>query len=290
MNNYNVTNTHNLPRPYYDAIRLLSEVYSKGEGVDFSTTELIGPACQGALKRQAKRSGKQLTVDCKGLHYAMIGSAKHYFFEALDKLDNYECEVRRTATMDGKVISGAVDVYQKDTATIWDFKETFKNTLKEGPKPEWEAQLNINAWIMHHHGIEVRNVIIAPLYRDYRVMNPSDLPTEHVHCTLWPLEQTEAYIKERIAAHVAADEKLTECSFEERWAKPEQWAVKTESTGTTLRPGLYNTQEEAQERVDNHKKPASLFIEHRKAQNTRCENMCDVAQICPFHQARTQNN
>ena len=102
---------------------------------------------------------------------------------------------------------------------------------------------------------------------------------------LWPLEKTEAYIRERLEAHrnakVADDwgDALPECTEEERWIRATQYAVKREGRKTAIR--VLDDLKEAEALAEKEKG----FVEIRKGEAIRCtNNFCGVNQWCKQYQ------
>ena len=65
-----------------------------------------------------------------------------------------------------------------------------------------------------------------------------------------------------------------ECTAEERWAKPDTYAVMKKGRKSALR--LLPTEEKAKEYIGDQ----NLSIEFRKGVSTRCEGYCEVSQFC----------
>jgi hypothetical protein len=86
---------------------------------------------------------------------------------------------------------------------------------------------------------------------------------------MWTLEDTEAYIKERVALHQLSDP--PPCNDEERWTTPEQWALMKKGGKRAIK--LYPSQEGVTLGADQ-------FWEHRPATYRRCEDYCSVNKWC----------
>ncbi len=91
---------------------------------------------------------------------------------------------------------------------------------------------------------------------------------------VWPDETVENYLDERLQAHLDAENELPLCTDEERWAKPERWALMKKGLKRALK--LYPSEDDATAAVTDPKQ----FVEHRPGENTRCLYYCPVAPYC----------
>ncbi len=267
-----LTNNLNLPSPLVQAIA--NDNYSGGRASDYSTTGLIQPPRIAALRRQYRDA---LSEDVADRIWALFGQVTHTIIEraATDEL----VEKRLFMEVSGKTISGQIDLYKSDT--LWDWKTTSIYSGKDGAKAEWIQQGNINRLLCAENGITVNQIQYVALYRDWSQMaaaRKSDYPQKQVEVfslPLWPLEKTRAFIEERIALHEAAKVELPLCSDEERWARPERWALMQKGKKRALK--LYDTEQQAIAAITDEKKQR---IEHRPGENVRCLHFCSVSAYC----------
>jgi hypothetical protein len=281
-----ITNKHNVPETL---VALASrDYYSKGRA-DYSVTEIISPPRIQRLRRQHHENMEQ---DVSDMLWQLLGSALHVVAER-GAADNHITEERIIADIGDVKLSGAIDI-QKVTPEgiiITDYKFTSAWALRQD-KPEWEAQQNIYAWLVEKvKGKKVIGVQICALIRDWSRREASvkadypQAPIQVLELPLWPLEKTEAYIKERIDAHrlskVQADwgDELPPCSDDDRWVRETKYAVKREGRKTAIR--VFDTQHEADELAEKEKG----YVEVRKGEAIRCTgNFCGVAQWCSQYQ------
>ena len=103
---------------------------------------------------------------------------------------------------------------------------------------------------------------------------------KEIPITLWPYQQREDFISERISKHsecefhMETDEELPPCTPEEMWEKPTTWALKKKGGVRAIK--VYETQEEAEAALD----PKVQEIEVRLGSRTRCESFCPVNTYC----------
>ena len=286
-----ITNKHNVP----ETLMALAnrEYYSKGKS-DFSVTEIISPP---RIQRLRKKHFEEIEQDVSDMLWSLLGSALHVVAER-GQTENHITEERLYVDVDGVILSGAIDLQKTTDAgiVITDYKFTSAWAIRQD-KFDWEAQQNIYAWLVSKAKNEkVVGVQICALIRDWSRREAAvkadypPAPIQVLELPLWPLEKTEAYIRERLEAHrnakVADDwgDELPECSEEERWIRTTQYAVKREGRKTAIR--VLDSEEEAKELAEKEKG----FVEIRKGEAIRCvNNFCGVNQWCKQYQSSLQN-
>ena len=281
-----VTNKHNVPETL--VALATRDYYSKGKA-DYSVTEIISPPRIQRLRRQHHEEMEQ---DVSDMLWQLLGSALHVVAER-GVADNHITEERIIADIGDVKLSGAIDIQRvtDEGIIITDYKFTSAWALRQD-KPEWEAQQNIYAWLVEKvKGQKVIGVQICALIRDWSRREASvkadypQAPIQVLELPLWPLEKTEAYIKERIDAHrmskVQADwgDELPPCTDDDRWVRETKFAVKREGRKTAIR--VFDTQHEADELAVKE----NGYVEVRKGEAIRCTgNFCGVAQWCSQYQ------
>ncbi len=95
---------------------------------------------------------------------------------------------------------------------------------------------------------------------------------------LWDDSTTEAFIRERIKAHIEGEENPPICTPEERWRKPDKWALMKKS-GQKRALKLYDTERQAEAA-----KGAMHYIEPRPGEDVRCLFYCPVNKFCSYYQ------
>lgn len=168
-----------------------------------------------------------------------------------------------------------------------DWKVTSVWTLVYGERriTEWEEQLNLYALLLHEAGIEVDELEIIAILRDWQRSKAGDgeypdLAVRAIPLPLWSHEEARRFLDKRVRLHQSARERLPLCSDDDRWAKPNKFAVhgKTKSGSRKVRADrLYDTREEAQE----HASRIDGDVDFRQGdQWVRCRQFCPVAQFC----------
>jgi hypothetical protein len=251
-----LTNKHGLPAPLYTAISRAIAMYEGPRAAEvlssrtISVTTLINPPRLTLLRAYNEA---YLEVDAAELLYMVQGLAFHYMMVAVGFADDSGTvftEIRETRPFHGWNISGQFDIL--DGTVLADWKWTSIWSLLT-PKFEWDAQLNVYAWLAKSRGLTVDGVRTWAMLRDWsnaKALKDRRLPPiafADVERPLWKPEVTEAYIAARISVYdeavrivnsTGSPNAVPVCTEEERW--------------------------------------------ERKGTSVRCTQYCDVAQFCAF--------
>ena len=272
----NITNKYNLPDVLMRFAR--NKNYSKGDA-KLSVTELIDSPRVVALKH---KHFDEMEQDVSDTVFSLFGTAVHHILEEFSEEDVIT-EQRYFADINGWKVSGAIDrqVVTPHGRIIEDWKVTSSFAVMQG-KIEWEHQLNCYAYLARAHGHNVVGLKINAIVRDWARRNVGrqadypEAPIVQIDVPLWSYEEQSAFIKSRIALHAATimdDPPL--CTPDERWAKPETWAIMKPGAKRALK--VFLLEQEAKDAV----KPGQEIV-HRPGANTRCTSFCDVRQYCDF--------
>jgi hypothetical protein len=281
-----ITNKFNLPQPFVDLVS--GDTYSKGES-DITTTGLAQPPKIAELTR---RHSNEITMDASEKVWTMMGTANHYVLEqiALRNPERYVTEQRFYLDIDGVKLGGQIDLFDRETETLWDYKVSSVYKAMSDDKLEWTKQANVNKLLCEHNGFHPKKLAILLVMKDWK-RKEAEFKADYPKCAIqeiplpiWREEETLAYIKSRINLHNAAklieeEDAIPVCTEEERWAKPTTWAVlKEKGAKRAVNGGLYELESEA----IAHAKRISGAVEKRDGSNPRCENYCQVRQWCNF--------
>lgn len=278
-----LTNNAGLPAPLVEAIA--NDSYTRGDA-DISVTSLISPPRQVALLRA---HGDELEEDASDRVFSLLGQAIHTIMERASNTGL--AEERLYADVGGWRISGQID--RLDGTTIGDFKTASVNELAYGVKAERELQLNCYAHLARLNGYTVERVEAIFILRDWskvRAAKDPSYPQKQVaivELPLWSHEKAQAYIEQRVFVHQLArsiyereqpqQDGLPDCSAEERWAKPDVYAVM--KTGRKSAVKLCDWEAEAQAYV-NEWGADKHYIQHRPGESLRCTFYCGAAAVC----------
>ncbi len=178
---------------------------------------------------------------------------------------------------------------------LTDYKFTSVWAIKDS-KEEWEEQLNLYALLYRHNGFEVTKARIVAVLRDWSKLKASrepDYPQVGVvvrEVPLWTVEAQEMFLSIRVLQHqkaeYLADDDLPMCTPEERWHKPDVWAVKKKGGKRAISGGLFDSLIGASALVasenDRWNGVKGLEIEHRPGEDTRCLHYCAVKEFCSY--------
>jgi len=277
-----ITNKHGIPDTFVNVLK--RPTYSKGRA-HLSATQLLNSP---KIVAMTKKFEDELEQDVSDMVWSIFGTAIHGVLEH-GKDDNHIVEERLHTTFDGWRISGAIDLQiltGPDTISIRDYKTTSAWAVMN-EKIEWEQQLNIYAWLVETCKLKiVDSVGIVAIIRDWSrreaAKNPDypQSPVKEITINLWPYQQREDFISERISKHsecefhMETDEELPPCTPEEMWEKPTTFALKKKGGVRAIK--VYETMEDAERACDEKVHE----IEVRLGTRTRCESFCPVNNYC----------
>lgn len=276
-----LTNKTGLPAALVKAIQ--NDPYDKGDS-DFTATSLLKPARLAALEQ---RHAHEIEDDVEDGLYRLYGQVAHGILERANMHDLAEKRFFSTFTVGGVdyKVSAQLDTLSIQDGVLTDFKFTTAWGFKKDspPKPEWVAQLNIQLELIRRNGLDAKALQIVGLLRDWQMSQAKNDPnypqaTVAVHSIpIWSREQTVAFIQMRIAAHVDAKATLPECSSEERWSKPDTWAVIKKGQKRAINGGVQFSQAAADSVSAAN---PGTFVQARKGESVRCASYCSAAAFC----------
>ncbi len=276
-----LTNVKGLPEALVRAMQ--NDPYNSGDS-DFTATGLLKPARVVELE---KRHAHEITEDAEDGIYRLYGQVAHGILERANMADLAEKRFFSTFTVGGVdyKVSAQMDTLSVVDGTLSDFKFTTAWGFKKDspPKAEWIAQLNIQLELMRRNGLDASKLQIIGLLRDWQMSQAKNDPnypqsTIATHdIPLWSRAQTDAFIKMRIAAHIDARKALPECTPEERWAKPDTWAVIKKGQKRAINGGV---QVLASVAMEVSRQNPGTIVQHRPGESVRCASYCAAAQFC----------
>lgn len=260
---------------------LQKDDYSK-EGADFTTTEILKPP---QLTYLSTIGAAVANKGYKGF-MSLMGNGMH---KALENLAPQTAIVEKRLywafNIEGEavVLGGKPDIIHNGVVN------DYKNILSTGrpknneAKEEHQKQAYINSWLAHKNGIHVDNACVEYIYRDWspgiaeRQKSYPQRANKQIAFWLPKWDEIEKFIIERLTLHVKAKKgERIECTDEERWKRPDAWALK-KPKNIKARKLCYSSDEALKEL-----KPGEE-IEFRKGACVRCESWCEYSTICPQH-------
>ena len=278
-----LTNKYNLPQTIMNVID--RPTYTKGKA-NFSVTELLTSPQIVQLKR---KHWNELEEDAADMVWSLFGTAIHGVLEH-GKDENHIVEERIHLEIDGIHVSGAIDLQEveEDGIVLSDYKTT-SAWVVQNMKQDWHDQLNIYAYLVEKaKGIPVKKLQIVAIVRDWARRDAEkesypQAPIVVINIPLWPFEQREQFLKDRISKHISAafdveiGDELLPCTPEDMWEKETSYAVKKE--GGVRAKSVHKTREEAEAALTK-----GYFLEVREGERTRCASFCQVADHCNQYQ------
>ena len=278
-----ITNKFGLPETIVNALK--KPQYTKG-GAHMSATELLSPPRMVQLRIA---NSDAIEMDAADMVFALFGTAIHGVLEH-GKDDGHIVEQRLHTEIDGWTVSGAIDLQTvtDDQISISDYKTTGVWAVMN-EKADWEYQLNIYAWLVERvKKSPVTNLEIVAIIRDWKRRDAEvkkdypDAPIKVIPITLWPYEQREQFVRDRIHLHAEAmfqaqtGGSLPLCSDTDMWEKPTTYAVK--KSGNVRANKVFYKRADAEAYLEEM--GDKYEIEVREGERTRCGAYCNVNSFC----------
>ncbi len=282
----NIINNNGIPDPIFRAIK---KGWYSGAGAKHycSVTELLKPEKMFALERRYRNTINQ---EASELIWSLMGSAMHRVLEASETKNTLN-EERLFATVNGKIISGGIDLYEN--RIISDFKFTSVwSYIYTSRKREWEQQLNLYSYLYQSAGFEVDRLQIIAIFRDWsaakaRYEKSYPRQIEVIPIEKWDRSWCRHFIAQKLDKSERAlslpDDAISVCSPQERWQDPVKYAVMKKGNKRALK--LFDSKESATRFISSHKDKKRLFIDIRESIPRRCESYCVVNRFCNFYQS-----
>lgn len=280
-----LTNNHNLPEAIVAAI--MNDSYTKGDA-DISVTELLSPPQLRALKI---KHYEELEEDVSDRIWSLLGQSTHTIIERASlALPNVLTEATVNSAYRGWKLKGQIDNVVLSGCQLYDFKVTSAWKVKSGVVPiEWEQQTNIYRRLLKKEkGLQIGNINVIAILRDWsrnEAARSPDYPQTQVKdfsVRVWEDDETDDFIERQIARHQASV--FEPCSDEERWTKPEKWAVMKRGNVRAVR--LFDNPLDAEHLA---KTASNLYVEHRPGEAVRCQSWCPVSRFCQQWQDDPRN-
>jgi hypothetical protein len=278
-----ITNELGLHPAIYESIK--AGWYSGDPRTYFrSVTGLLKPPWMAALEDE---HADEISEEAMELLWSLMGAAMHAIVErGADEVGL--TEERMCMKIGGELISGGSDLLREVDGryVVTDFKLTSVWTWVYGRRlEEWERQINLYAMLFRNAGFDVQEGEVCLLFRDWsktKARVEADYPPQSIThpVEIWPAEQQLAFAEERVRLHKLGME-AGPCTAEERWAKPDTFAVMKK--GNKKASKVCDSREEAEAYIGAKKIDAS--IDCRPGGSIRCEDYCPVAKWCSFRQA-----
>ncbi len=275
------TNNHKLPAI---VARALQRDDHKQDG-KYSVSELCDPPQMTFIKR---KHGNKIVKDVSDNLAAWIGTAIHAEIarngSAEDLIEQHLC-----IEIGGIKISGTPDRFGLKDRILDDWKYTAMYNYKKGGGDDWEAKLNIYAFMIGEvlgiYPIKLQDHFLIRDWQRREAKYTAGYPQilfQTIEQPLWSKNIVKQYIMERLELHEKAglafkEADLPPCNDEEMWKKGDVWAVKASPTASRARKNF--TGPTALVEATAFAKPGD-HLEHRPGGYTRCDDWCDAKPWC----------
>lgn len=279
----NITNDMGLPEPFVDAAQS-DHVYKPNR---YSATELLKGVREVILTH---RHSDEITKDASDMVWAIFGTAVHKVLEEGEGTESQFKEQKLVVPVGDHELSGIFDLYDADAQMVVDYKTASVWKLKVGDTDDWKRQLVTYAWMLESQGHPCKHGRIVALLKDHSLREArfhADYPQHPVRIvdfdfTKDDLEEAGAFVVDRFEALARAeglpDDELPLCTPEERWAKPDKWAVKKTGNKKALR--VFESEQEANELLAE--KGKGFEVEFRPGEDTKCISYCSACEFCSY--------
>lgn len=290
-----LTNKLNLPQPFVDAATNDHE-YTEGR---YSVTEVLGGTCEAILKR---RHADDIEEDVSDLVWAILGTAVHEILRQAEASESQIQEnwlsVKLEGLASGYELSGIFDLYDDSTGTVTDYKTAGTIKWQKQDFEDYRMQTLLYCWLLQQIGFAAWNGEIVMILRDWskgKAKFDKDYPQKQVqrvsfHFSDKDMEEAEefVYMWFIMVKHEEAvpDDCLEPCTPEQRWHRPDKYAVTKDGNKRATR--VLDDPDEASALCDElaEKTGKPHHVEVRAGGDAKCESYCPVSDFCPFARAK----
>lgn len=286
-----ITNNLGLPEPLVKAVTGPRPKYGPKT---VSVTTLARPARITGLEHA---HGDEIVEDAADRLWALMGTLLHDVLEKhAEGLEDTIAEQRLNIEVGGWTVTGKYDLSEfiLDGETLSDWKFTSIYSLKDNEvKPEWAFQINAYTELLKQAGRIVGTAQIVAIGRDWskrKAERERDYPQKAVTVKpvpLWSSEKTLSILAERVRLYeTALKGEWPECSPEERWARPDTWAIM--KRGNKKASKLLYSEADARSWLKNILGANGAYsIQKRDGESIRCASYCPVLKFCKQGQLLT---
>ena len=279
-----LTNSLNLPQPFVDAVTSNYRYKDKR----YSVTQILGGIRPAILSR---RHQDEITEDVADMVWMIFGSAVHSILEKSKESDTQLKENWVSAELpNGYTLSGIFDLYDDATKTVTDYKTATVWKVIYGEWDDYRKQLLMYCWMLRKMGFDARKGQIVAMLKDHsksKAKFDASYPKHPVYTISWEFtdkefEELESWLVQRFeeieAAEKLPDDELPLCTAEERWAKPDKWAVKKKGNKRALK--VHDSQESAESHLESL--GTGYEIEFRPGVDGKCGEYCSCHDFCSY--------
>lgn len=272
-------------------VKAVTSEYDKGDAT-YSVSDLTKPP---KLKYLQSLHDDSIVEDASDRIWMLLGNAIHYVIDR--NKDTHEIsEERYYMYVDGVKVSGKPDNLMLSNGTLTDWKVTSAWSFLRGVKKEYEEQLQYYKRLLEENKFTVEKLQLVYILRDWSrseaLRNPEYPQNNVVIADIKPRSRTEVDNEMTKRVHALMDAtQAVNCTEDERWAKPDTWAVGYEGSSRAVK--VFDNEKSALDwhqdaLAKNEGLPPSRkkvpYIENRRGISTRCEYYCNVKEFCLQYQ------
>ena len=288
-----LTNNTGLPETLVKVAERLVNNHPVLDGNCYSVTELLKSVRQIVLARE---HAGEIEMDVQDTFSMWNGTAIHALLEEAAKdIDRFEGEQRLEAEIDGIVISGAYDLYDKESFTIYDYKTSKVASIEANRRldeTKWLEQLYRYRRLRKLNGLSVpgRGIVIAMAtdFSKIKAQTQAGYPEHPIQMLEWNLDDEEfeersvqsAVEKAKAAkALIESGDEPPLCTYSDCWCTEDYAIIKH---GGKRADKVFKTADEAFEcffgeaKYDRNK----YSVYHRVSDFKNCRNYCQCAPFC----------
>lgn len=280
-----ITNALDLPQPFVSAV---SSEYAYAPK-RYSVTSVLKGTREAILQR---RHDDEIESDVADMAWLIFGSAVHSILENSAETDTQLKENKLTVEVgNGYTLSGIFDLYDDATGTVTDYKtaSTWKVTFNDWD--DYRMQTLLYCYMLREIGFDARRGEVVALLKDHsktKAEVDGSYPRFPIYRIGWDFsggdfEEAEAFLSAKFA-EIERAEKLPDCdlplcSDEERWHRPDKWAIKKKGNKRAHR--LYESEGEARANAE----ALGMVIEFRPGEDAKCAKYCSACDFCDYGKA-----
>jgi hypothetical protein len=284
-----ITNRLNLPAGF---VKAASMEKHNAEGCISATTLLHG------VKHiiLTERHWEELEDDVSDRIWAIWGTAVHSLLQHEGQNEFSEQQMRYPA---GEVsVTGKIDNYDMKDGVICDYKTASVWKVKLRDFNEWYLQGMVYAWLLAKNGFPVRMCRFIALLKDHsksEAARDKSYPRAPVYVYEFPvtfaaLLMIDGYIRKKVKDYIGcrrlADDEIPACGPEERWDRPEKYAVMKTGRKTAVR--LLDEWKAAEKMAADL--GAGHYVDHRAGESVRCQSFCLCRRFCNYYQTHLKGS
>jgi len=291
-----ITNNYNLPLSLVNAVKLEISNY---EFIPWriGVTSLIDSPYRRML---TNKYYDQIKEDVTQRLWALLAKSVHSLLSTMSKTTITEFKVEKDfyLVLDKDepektfkvTLVGIVDDWDIRNNKISDWKVTSKYSVDKD-KEEWVMQLNIYAYLLRSIGADIDKLEVNAILRDFHKKDTydskmPDIPFVTKDIQLMENDEIEKYILDRLELHFSDNK--NPCSPEERWNKPDIWAIRKKGGTRAINGGLHKSFKAAEEHLNDL--GPEYEIEFRKGEDVRCMDYCSVNNFCEYYKENYMKN